>query len=223
MLIMMLLQLKPGFFSLFSHYVYGKYTQKAASTANLCFIFGVETFTALVFILIYFVISSAFLTFSGLTSDLVLWLIAGILLTLSIVFPFYYYRKGHGTKLFISRSLAHNFDSKARLASSNSDAFLLGFISSVPELIFTLPLYILVAIEIMLSSDLLVIRALLALGFILINIAPLLAICFATDSGYHLASIQRFRVKSKPFIRLFVSILYLLIASLIIIFGIFSL
>ena len=223
MLIMALLQLTPGVFILFSHYVYGKYSRKNASNASLFFILGTETSTALVFLSIYFILSALYVAPLTITNDLLVWIISGAMIAIGIIFPFCYFRKGNGTKLFISRQLAKQFDYKAKTVKLRSDAFVLGLIAGLPELIFTVPVYIIAAIEIMKIGSTPLTRAILVLCFVLIKIAPLIVTHIAMDSGQNLATIQKARVKNMPFIKYFTSIIYLLIGVLVIIFGVFSL
>lgn len=222
MLIMAFLQLAPSVFLLFSHYSYGKYSRKNTSNASLFFILGVETSTALIFVLLYIAMSSLYIA-PAFTDNLLGWLVAGITIAIGIVFPFCYFRKGQGTKLFISRRLAKEFDYKAKMVKTRSDAFILGFISSLPELIFSFPVYTIAILEIMQIGDLAIIRAVLSLCFILIKIAPLIAIHITMDRGYNLVNIQKTRVNNKQFIRFFTSLTYILIGILIITFGFFSL
>lgn len=222
MLIMAFLQLTPSVFLLFSHYSYGKYSRKNTSNASLFFILGVEVSTVLIYILLYIAMSSLYIA-PTFTDNLLGWIIAGVMVATGIIFPFYYFRKGQGTKLFISRRLAKEFDYKAKTIKTRSDAFVLGFISSLPELIFSFPIYIIAILEIMKIGDLAIIRAVLSLCFVLIKIAPLLAIHLAMDHGYNLVNLQKIKVKNKQFIRIFTSLTYVLIGILIIIFGFFSL
>ena len=222
MLIMAFLQLAPSVFLLFSHYSYGKYSRKNTSNASLFFILGAETSTALIFILLYIAMSSLYIA-PAFTDNLLGWLVAGIMIAIGIIFPFCYFRKGRGTKLFISRRLAKEFNYKAKTVKTRSDAFILGFISSLPELIFSFPVYIIAILEIMQIGDLAIIRAILSLCFILIKITPLITIHITMDRGYNLVNIQKTRVANKQFIRFFTSLTYILIGILIIIFGFFSL
>lgn len=221
MLIMAFLQLTPGVFLLFSHYSYGKFSRKNASNASLFFILGAETSTALVFILIYSLLSSLYVAPVSFTDNLLVWIIAGTMIAIGVIFPFCYFKKGRGTKLFISRRLAKDFDQKTRITKTRSDAFVLGFVASLPELIFTIPVYIVAATQIMKISDYSTVRAMLSLCFILIKIAPLIAIHLTMDSGRNLAILQKSRVKNKQFVRAFISAIYLLIGILMIIFGVF--
>lgn len=222
MLIMALLQLTPSVFLLFSHYSYGKYSRKNTSNASLFFILGAETSTALIFILLYLAISSLYIA-PAFTDNLLGWIVAGVMIALGVIFPFCYYRKGQGTKLFISRRLAKEFDYKSRMIKTRSDAFVLGFVSSLPELVFSLPIYIVAVAEIMKIGDSAFVRAILSLCFVLIKIIPLIVLHIAMNHGYNLVNIQKARVSNKQFIRFFTSLTYIIIGILIIIFGFFSL
>lgn len=223
MLIMAILQLTPCVFLLFSHYSYGKYSHKNASNASLFFILGTESFTALVFLSVYFILSSLYAVPLALTNDLLVWIISGTMIAIAIIFPFCYFRKGRGTRLFISRHLAKELDHKAKVTKSRSDAFMLGFTANLPELVFSIPVYVIATIEIMKIGNAPLIRAILSLCFILIKTSPLIAIHIAMDSGQNLATIQKTRVKNIRFIKYFTSIVYLLIGVLVIVFGVFSL
>ena len=223
MLIMAFLQLTPGVFLLFSHYSYGRFSRKNASCASLFFILGAETSAVLVYLSIYFVLSALYVVPLNVVNDLLAWIIAGAMIAIGVIFPFCYFRKGKGTKLFISRRLAKEFNQKTKTAKSRSDAFVLGFIASLPELIFTIPVYMIAAIEIMKIGSTPILRAILSLGFILIKIAPLIAMHLAMDVGQNLAVIQKARAKNKQFTKYFIGTIYLLIGILVIIFGVFSL
>lgn len=223
MLIMAFLQLTPGVFLLFSHYSYGRFSRKNASCASLFFILGAETSAVLVYLSIYFVLSALYVAPLNVVNDLLAWIIAGAMIAIGVIFPFCYFQKGKGTKLFISRRLAKEFNQKTKTAKSRSDAFVLGFIASLPELIFTIPVYMIAAIEIMKIGSSPILRAILSLGLILIKIAPLIAVHLAMDAGQNLAVIQKARVKNKQFTKYFTSVIYLLIGILVIIFGVFSL
>lgn len=218
MLIQGFLQLTPGVFMIFYHYISGKYSKTKTSDLALFFIFGVETMTALVFMSIYFIICTLSSTPINFSSDIFAWLLAGILAALSFATFFCYFRRGAGTKLFISRRQARNFINNSTAVKSRSDAFTLGFVSGIPELIFTLPLYLLAVIEIMYLGTTPLSRSALVITYVLVAILPLLIIYIYYRTHHNLADLTRFRTRSKPFFRFFLSLLYLLLAILIIIF-----
>ncbi len=92
---------------------------------------------------VFFVVSSLFIPI--IDYIVLFWTFAGLFFATAIVMAFFYFRKTKATALFISRKVARNYRLRAESVKSRSDAFLLGFFSSIPELVFTLPLFILLA------------------------------------------------------------------------------
>ncbi|MBQ3353071.1 hypothetical protein IJG89_01855 [Candidatus Saccharibacteria bacterium] len=220
MLIVSLLQLTPGIFLLFSHFALGKYSRRKASNLSLFFIFGAEIFIAAVFISLYYILYALNSTPIDFNCDLIAWISAGVLTAIGTLFPMCYFRKGAGTKLFIPRSFATKISDRALTSKSRSDAFVLGFISGVPELIFTIPLYIVAILEIMRVGETPIIRGALVLAFVLITITSLMIYHIKFSLGYNLAEFERARVRNKNFTRFFLSLLYILTAIIIITFRI---
>lgn len=216
MLIQSFFQLTPGIFILFQHYVSGKYSQNKATDLTLFFIFGVETLTTLVFLSIYFIVCALSITPINFTSDFFAWFLSGILAAISLTTFFCYYRKSSGTELFISRRLAHNLHLKASSIKNRSDAFILGFVSSTPELLFTVPLYLIATISIMYLGNSPITRSTLVLLYILFAVLPLLILRALHRTHHNLADFIRFRIGSKTFFRILISLSYLLLATLII-------
>lgn len=220
MLILMSLKLVPGIFILFTHYNLGKFSKKKVDDLGIFFIFGVETLIALLFVLInstICILSPDEIIFENPIFPFVM---SGIFIALSLATFFFYFKKGPGTKLFISRKTAQKFILKTKSTKNRSDAFVLGLISGIPELIFTIPLYLISIIEISKLSFHFSSYAAALLAFILIVTAPLFILHSFEKTNYNLAEIERLRVKNKTFFRFFISILYLLLAILIIVFGI---
>lgn len=220
LLIFMLMQLSSGIFLLFSHYNKGKFSRRKAADLNLFYIVGAEIVVAMVFLCVYYVISALSPLQVNLENGIIVWTIVGALLAISFLFFSFYYHKGSGTKLFISRRFASAAEAKAKAIKSRSDAFALGYSAAIPELIFTLPLYFICSLEIMRIGTTGIERAFLILLFILASLIQLFIINFQFANHRNLAEIQRSRVRNKPFIRSTISFLYLLIAILIITFRI---
>ena len=219
MLIMALLQLVPGVFLLFRHYASGKYSARKASDLALFFILGVETAVVIIFLSLYFIITAISATIIDFNNEYYYWFMSTIFVIICFAILFCYYRKSTGTKLFISRSLAHKLDHKARTAKSRSDAFMLGITSIIPEIIFTLPLFIISITSITSVVAESVLRSGLIILFAISAILPLIIYNIAFTTNHHLASFIKFRFKNKTFIRLIISFLYLSL-SIIIIIGI---
>lgn len=221
MLIIIFLKLVPGVFALFYHYASGKYSAKKTADLSIFFILGAETLPALLFIIINFILCGFSYTNLNITSKFFLWLISGLLMGLGFAFLFFYFHRGRNTKLFISRKNAKNLNEKAKNVKTRSDAFLLGLISGVPELFFTLPLYLIVFIEIAKNFISATTCSALLLLFILATITPLFFLYAYFRNGNNLANFERQRIKNKSFFRVFIPTLYFLLALLIIIFRIF--
>jgi len=216
MLIMMFLQLVPGVFAIFCHYAYGKYSRRRASDLGLFFILGAETIAACLFLSCYYIAYALFLGCDRPETGIFAWIAVGVLVILAAASFFFYYRKGKGTKLFIPRKAARALDEKTRTVKTRSDAFTLGALAGTYELIFTLPLYIITAVEIMEMNTEYFSSNLLTICYIITPTIPLLVVRWMFQARYNLADVAKMRVKDKNFTRLILAICYLTIAVLII-------
>jgi len=206
MLILLMLQLSPSLFMVSYHYNCGRMSQKSANRFGVYYIFGTMLATS------FLLVATFFLTCD---SDLMRWILAGIVFAVGIVFGLFYFRKGRGTRLFLAQKISDSLTKNAQNIKKPSDALMLGAMAKIPELIFSLPLYIVLALCIG-SFDDAVLRTSLGIIVIVSSILPMLVILGFFKSGRNLADIQRMRVKNKQFIRLFVVGCYLIIASLLI-------
>lgn len=222
MLIMTFLQLTPGTFMLFSHYTRGKYSKSRASDMSIFFILGVEVASACLFLSCYFIANLLFLYQFRPESSFFAWIAIGVLIALGFLSIFCYFRRGRGTSLFISRSLASRIDTLARSAKSRSDSFALGAFSVLPELPFTFPLYVITSVEIMEMSIEFAPSHFLTLIYILIPTIQLFIIRWNFASGRNIVDLQKSRVQHKSFTRTILSCSYFAIAMLIIYFRIVS-
>ena len=216
MLIMAFLQLVPGVFSLLLHYTSGKYSKLKASDLSVFFILGAETFSVLILLFFYVVLSNSPTLYWIIGSPIFRWVMAGIIVALGVLILVLYFRRRSKTELFISRRLASCLKTKAMNIKTRSDAFALGFTAAIPELIFTLPLYLLVVIEIMQIGSTTINRSVMIILFAIISILPLLILHGASATGRTLADTLRFRTRNQLFFRIGLGIFYFLIAILII-------
>ena len=217
MLIMASLQIVPGVFALFYHYALGKYSRQKASTLGLFFILGTEVISACLFLSSYYLVYVFFLYFSRPEESYFVWLIAGIFLALAISCFFYYYRK-NSTTTFLSRNYAKTLRHHARKVNKPSDAFVLGALSNTCELVFTLPLYIITAIEIMEMHTQYTADDLLTVLYIITPTIPLFFIYYKYHTHHNLADILRSRAKDRIFTKFILGFSYLTIAILILYF-----
>ena len=204
---------------LFYHYALGKFTKSKASRLTLFFILGVETISACLY-LSSFYFAFTFFFHNSYTNNIIAYIAAGIMFALAIASFFFYFRPGSGTKLFIPRNFADALDHYAKTVNRPSDAFALGAFSCTCEITFTLPLYIITAIELMQIDIAPIASHILTLLYIVIPIIPLLIMRWRFWSGHNLADLQRSRTHSKAFTRLILSFSYLAIAILILCFRI---
>ena len=218
MVIQAFLQLSPGLFAIFYHHATGKTSLKKADDAGLSFILGTEIFTAIVFLIVYIIIS--FLIADQITdNNIYIAILAGIFIAEAVITFFFYFRRNHkkkeqSTRLFLPRSAAKNLISKATKTKNRSDTIILGIITASLELFFTLPLYIIISTEILDLSPRY--GFIYIIAYIIIATVPLFAIRTAFRTDHNLAEIQRFRVRHKFWVKLILSTCYLLIAALII-------
>jgi hypothetical protein len=218
MLILVFLQLTPSTFAIFYHYALGKKSSKKASDLSLSFILGVEIFVGIIWTLIYIFIFTIFKNSTDFCTSVFFWIMFGIFVVEALAVLTLYFRKGKNTKLFISRRVASSLSSHAAKVRTRSDALALGFFSCLPELVFTLPLYIISAT--ILLNTVFIPRGLSVILFIISSTIPLFATLGFYCSGHNLAEIQRFRVRSKSFFRFLLCACYLIIAMAIINIGI---
>lgn len=220
--ILLSFQLTPATFSIFYHYTLGRYSTKKADNLSLSFILGVEFFTAAIWLSIYFIIYAIFINLPNF-SHIFLWALAGILVAEAIIFFICYFRRikskadRASTTLFIPRRFARALSARAKCIKTRRDAFVLGFFTGVPELFFTIPVF--VTSSFLLMYSMILPRALSAIFIVVILVLPLFIIRTIFHSGGNLAVIQRLRVSLRPVIRFFTPLCLLALAATLINLG----
>lgn len=217
MLILAFLQVLPGIFTIFYHFSRGKNSQKRADNFALDFILGVEFFYFAMWLLTYTIVFALFVNTN--ISTILLWTLAGIFFALSIVSFFFYYKKAKkSSATFVPRRIVRGILSRSELAKSRLDALLLGFFAGVPELLFTLPIFFIVTL--VLQTSVTFPHSLIIILSIILCITPLFIIRHFYQINYTLADISRFRIKIKPYVRLFLTLSFLALAILTILYGV---
>ncbi len=214
MLISSFLVLVPSVFANFFHYVSGKYSRKKADDLSLFFILGAETMVTLILFLITMIIWTLPIFVINLNNSILIWILAGIFLALSIATFFLYFRKKG--KLFISRKTATKLITQPKFIKRRSDAFVFGFIAHVPELVFSLPLYFISILAISNINPSPLPYAGLIMFYALSTVCPLFAVHAFFRTNHNFADFLRLRIKNQTFFRIFPSLLYLLIAIILI-------
>ena len=214
MLISSSLMLIPGIFANFFHYVSGKYSHKKADDLSLFYIIGVEVSVVIMFFLLSIIIWALPFSIISLSNPILLWIFIGIFFALSIAtFCFYFKKDG---RLFISPKTASRFLDKPKFIKLRSDAFIFGFISSVPEFLFTLPLYFITLLVIPNISSSSFSHSSIIILYALATICPLFITHIFFKTNHNLADFIKLRQKNRPFFRFFISLLYFLLAILLI-------
>lgn len=212
MLILTLLQLSSGVFSLFLHYASGKYSRPKVSRLSIFFILGAEAMATCVFLSLYFLVNLIYLADFTTIAQILLYILAGISVALAIFCLCFYYRRGKHSELFITRKYARSLERTASKVKSPSDVFVLGALSGNCELFLVAPLYLIIILETLRLDN----SCPFALLTILISILPLFLTYWLHQSGQNLANALKSRAHAKMFIRIALCVLYLIIAISII-------
>lgn len=229
MLIQSFLELNPRLFAIFYHRALGKTSSKKADDRALSFILGTEIFTAIVFLIVYLVISYI-INNVGILSPIFLWVMSGIFVLEAFAALFFYYRPKKSrlksrssrarkslTGLFLPADLKNSLIYHAEHSNNRSATIVLGIVTTSLELCFTLPLYIIMSICIYytfmnLSSIYIII-------YIIVATIPLFLIrtCFRTDRT--LADVIRIFIKKSPWTKLILPFSYFMLAIVTLIIG----
>ena len=209
-LIQGLLQLAPGVFAYFYHYAIGKTSLKKAKLLSPFFILGVLLTNILIFVSVASVVND---------SEILRAVMAGIFVALSVAGGVFYYRKGTGTQLYTPRKFARALMTGARTADSAMDTFVLGFIAGLAEIIFTLPLAIMVILQVRTFDSWIIQCGIIALDVVL-TLVPLIVVAIIYRAGGNLADIERMRARNKDFYRLMFCFLFILLAAGLYNFGV---
>ena len=205
MVIFCFTQISSGLFSIFYHFRLAKTSKKQADDAALSYILGTEIFATAIWLVTYITIFC--LNFDSI-SPIFLWLMAGICLADAvIILIFYFCRNKSQTTTFISRRIANNLINNAMKTKSRSDAIILGFVSCLPDFIFTLPIYIVCST--FLQSENAIPRAVIIILAVIISVIPHFVIRTFFQTDHNLAEIQRFRIKLKPHFRFMLFLAYI--------------
>ena len=208
--ILTFMQLSTGVFSIFYHYSTAKHSRKKADDLSLDFILGTESFHTFIWFFTY-VITFSIVPFIQTSLYYILgWLFIVIFVLESIATLFFYYRKGESSALFIPRSISYGLINHCIHTKKRSDAFLVGFVSCIPELLFTLPLFFTINYLFLYSPSFAYVFTMIII--ILLATIPLHIIRVIYRTNHNLANIERLRIKFKPLFRIVVPLSYILLA-----------
>ena len=135
-LILAFLQLKTGIFAMLYHFASGKKSKRYADSLTFYYVLGILAITT--------PLATAFLSIQ--ISDILKTIMAGICFALSFLSLFFYYRYKKGSELYLSRKTVAVLNAGAKRAHA-SDAIMLGIASGLIEFVFTIPLYLIVSVQ----------------------------------------------------------------------------
>lgn len=190
------LQLQLGSLLLLYHASLGKHVRRKTKTIVSSYISGIATLTFLSVAAICFIFDRFF--GQALYPEEVI-IVASMLVALAIIVWIFYYKRGKSTELWLPRTVARFIDNRAKNTNSNTEAFSLGVLTSLAEMPFTLVLFIVAANSILQLPGLWQVAG--NIIYVAIAVMPPVLLRIAVRKGNTIASIQKWRVKHKTFMR----------------------
>jgi hypothetical protein len=139
-------------------------------------------------------------SFIGGTVPLLAWASScGLLIGLGVAVWAFYYRREHGTSLWLPRGIARYLSDRTKSTKQNAEAFGLGLSSVIAELLFILaPILVSALIIVQLTPS----WQLAAIGLYTgISLLSLLIVNGLIGSGHKLSNIQKWRENNKRFLQ----------------------
>jgi hypothetical protein len=160
------------------------------------FVFGAGLMTVLLLATTAYVL----LQFYGMATPQYVWAIAaGLVFGVGIAVWLFYYRKGQGTTLWIPRLLATYLADRAKATKLSAEAFGLGLMSVLGELLFIIgPMIIAALVIINLPVGWQLVGLLI---YIVISLLSLGIVWMLVGSGHSLSRIQKWRETNKGFLQ----------------------
>lgn len=161
------------------------------------YVFGAGFMTLLLLSTVALVLVHLF----GPIPSLLVWSIAsGLVLGIGIAVWLFYYRRGKdGTELWIPRAFAHYLDTRSKKAQLAAEAFGLGLVSVIAEIMFILPSLVISALVIIeLPSEWQLFGIII---YTLISLAGLFAVWSLITGRGSLSRLQKWRTDNKRFLQ----------------------
>ena len=126
-------------------------------------------------------------------------IVSGLMMGLGVAVWLFYYRPGRGTALWIPRGMSRFLSDRTKTTTSGTEAFSLGLVSGISELVFIAASLVGAAFAIItLPSSFQLLGVAL---YVLISIAPLVTVYSLISSGTQISRIQRWRESNKQFLQ----------------------
>lgn len=191
-------QLSVSALSLMSgHAITGKKSQGRLITLMSAFIFGAATMSIMLLATVAFFVELALQT--GINYELIWMITVGLCITIGVAVWIFYYSKGPGTSLWLPRSLASYITERAKKTKNSGEAFTLGLVSILAEIIFILTPILAAVLAILQLAPIMQFGSIMV--YTLISMMSLLIIWAMVGSGHSLSKIQQWREKNKRFLQ----------------------
>lgn len=178
------------------HAIGAKRSQSRVLGLTSAFVVGAGLMTILLLSFVSLIAINAF----GQTIPMIVWSIAaGLLFGVGIAVWLFYYRKGEGTSLWIPRSLTSYLSDRTKATKNSGEAFGLGLVSIIGELIFILgPIIISALVIVHLPAGWQLIGIAL---YTILSLFSLIIVWILIGSGHRLSRIQKWRESNKGFLQ----------------------
>lgn len=179
------------------HAIGSKRSHAAVLRLTTAFVCGAGVMTILLLSFIALVVMQ--LLDGGQTPQLVWAIACGLLFGIGVAVWLFYYRRQKGTTLWIPRPVATYLSERTKATKHSAEAFGLGLVSVIGELIFIIaPLLISALVLIQLPA----LWQLAGIGiYTVISLLSLVIIWVLIGSGHQLSRIQLWREKNKHFLQ----------------------
>lgn len=211
------LQLELGALLLLYHASIGKHVKKRTKQLVSSYISGIGMLIFLLLATVAFLLDRYF---GGALYAEEITIVVIMLFAIAVVAWVFYYRRGRSTELWLPRSVARFIDKRAKITSSNTEAFSLGVLTSLAEMPFALVLLVVAANSILRLPAL---HQLIALAlYTLITILPSIIFRLAVRKGQTVVQVQRWRVKHKTFFRILTAVGFVVLGCFLFSFEVLS-
>jgi hypothetical protein len=178
------------------HAIGARHSQARVMRLTFGFVSGVGVMTLLTLSFISLLFLHAF----GHNAPDFIWAIAcGLLIGVGLAVWFFYYRREKGTSLWIPRSFARQLSDRSKATTSGAEAFSLGLVSVISELLFiAAPMIIAALVLINLPGHWQLVGIAI---YAVISLLTLFSVWVLIGSGHKLSSIQKWREDNKHFLQ----------------------
>lgn len=193
-------QLSVSVLTLLSGHSLGRKTahRKVLQLMN-SFITGIFVLTALlVSTAVYYL--SLFINHSQSAEQLIAAIVCGLLAGLGIATWAFYYRRGAGTALWLPRSLAHYLNGRTKATKNSAEAFGLGMVSVIAELVFIAAPILSAALAIVMLPTMWWQLAGIAV-YTILSLISVVIVFVMVGGGHRISTLQAWREKNKRFLQ----------------------